>query len=300
MKKKVFIVLFVFLFHVFGFAQKYDNSSEEYFSFKMIWTSCHYVTPEKVYEWNIEGGYYEEFDRSTVRLDKNGYMYFKNKIFIPGLNYLSFDVEKGWEKFLHSDYPSETKNTIQYKSSSYKTEKGKNSVIEYSADNLGEFLCNTENRYTGGVTLYDDSIPWVEGVKGYGIGESITIVSKTPFASLRILNGFVDLERLDLYKKNSRVKTFKVVDLDNNIEYKFNLEDIVEIQRFYLSKETTSVKLIIEDVYKGDKWDDTCVTGILPSKNKEKLDNYENQTYTMFSTKQEILEDIDNAILRCK
>ena len=56
-----------------------------------------------------------------------------------------------------------------------------------------------------------------------------------------IVNGYVDLQRRDLYKKNSRVKTFTVKDKINYITYTFELEDCVEFQQFYLKKATNNI-----------------------------------------------------------
>lgn len=295
MKKSFSIVVLLILFQIGLTANTNDYSSDKYFSFSWYWTSTHYVTPEKVYECNVEEEYYQIFDRSSVRLDENGYFYFKNTIFIPGIFYTHFDLEKGWYKKFHSDSGSYVGSYLgtKYDASSYLTEKNKGSIIKYTPDNLGKFAFNSEDKYSD-IKLIDDAIPWVEGVKGYGIGEYITISTDKPFSSLAILNGYVDLEKLDLYKKNSRVKIFKAIDLDNDIVYEFNLEDIVEIQKFFLVQETCNLKLIIVDVYKGSLWDDTCVTGIVTGKaSQPKVENFQKQTYTMFKTEKEINKSID-------
>jgi hypothetical protein len=79
-----------------------------------------------------------------------------------------------------------------------------------------------------------------------------------------ILNGYVDMEKLDLYKKNSRVKVFTLEDLDNNINSKIKLADEVVFQNFKLQKPTKHIRLTIKEVYKGNKWEDTCVSSIIP------------------------------------
>ena len=80
----------------------------------------------------------------------------------------------------------------------------------------------------------------------------------------QIFHGYVARERLDLYKKNSRVKDIEIIDLDNNIKYSFTLLDEVRIQTIKMTQWTKNIKLIIQSVYKGDKWDDTCITSIIP------------------------------------
>ena len=55
--------------------------------------------------------------------------------------------------------------------------------------------------------------------------------------------------------------------MDNDIKYSFTLVDEVRIQTLELSEWTKKVKVIIKSVYKGDKWDkwdDTCITSIIP------------------------------------
>ena len=84
------------------------------------------------------------------------------------------------------------------------------------------------------------------------------------FNELDVLNGYVATERLDLYKKNSRVKDIEIIDSDNNIKYSFTLTDEVRFQNLKMSQGTKNVKLVIKSVYKGDKWDDTCITSIIP------------------------------------
>ena len=73
----------------------------------------------------------------------------------------------------------------------------------------------------------------------------------------------MNLNKFELYKKNSRVKKFTVEDLDNNIKYEIKLTDDVKFQNFRLKKPTANIRLTIKEVYKGDKWDDTCVSSII-------------------------------------
>ena len=77
--------------------------------------------------------------------------------------------------------------------SSVLTEKLNGKTVEYPPENLFDS---------------DPSTAWVEGVKGYGRGENVLILTNKIVSSFSIINGFAKSERL--YSRNSRVKEFSV------------------------------------------------------------------------------------------
>lgn len=178
-------------------------------------------------------------------------------------------------------------------------EKTKKGTVVYKAQNLAEYAYAPQDKYVVLEWNYDGK-PWVEGVDGYGIGEKIKLSTAQKFQAIDILNGYVDPKRPDLYKKNSRVKTFAVKDLDNDLDYIFHLEDVVEFQTFNFRKFTKNIELTILEVYEGDKWADTCVTGITPRSWLTVGPDYEDtdvsfeQSYTYKCDRDEVLEDIKN------
>ncbi|MBQ6630973.1 MAG: discoidin domain-containing protein [Romboutsia sp.] len=107
------------------------------------------------------------------------------------------------------------------------------------------------------------STAWIEGLSDDGIGQFIEFSSKNTFRvdKIDIINGFSKSE--DLYMKNNRVKkiTLEFSDgkkqvhelLDNNMDYQ--TIDVGGVN-------TNSVKVIIEEVYKGNKYSDTCISEI--------------------------------------
>lgn len=105
-------------------------------------------------------------------------------------------------------------------------------------------------------------IPWVEGAKGYGINETISVEFKNQIYGFSILNGYADIQNMKLFKENSRVKKLKVEDLTNKLEYTMTFEDKVYFNYLELSKPSKSIKLTILDVYKGTKYQDTCITSV--------------------------------------
>lgn len=129
--------------------------------------------------------------------------------------------------------------------------------------------------YTGDCDVWGfvkDNIPWVEGKEDYGIGEYLEfelnqdIYKNNSYNGwiIRILNGYVNPEKPHLYKENSRLKSATLI-VDGKKEIKIQFNDYVEITNVKISGEVKRIKLIIDDVYKGTKYEDTCITGISAS-----------------------------------
>ncbi len=119
---------------------------------------------------------------------------------------------------------------------------------------------------------------WVEGADDYGIGEYVTIEKRYDrmdgtegdcffFTDLCIVNGMAKDEAS--WEKNSRVKTLKMYFND---EYVCDLELLDTFKPQYISlkglrlsagnNENSVFKFEIADVYKGDMYSDTAITGI--------------------------------------
>ncbi|BDA77752.1 hypothetical protein LPTSP3_g06820 [Leptospira kobayashii] len=103
---------------------------------------------------------------------------------------------------------------------------------------------------------------WVEGVKGDGIGETLTINYKSPvlFQVLAIYNGFGDPR---LWHASNRIKKIKLT-ADENYEETFNLKDSLSLQKLELKKEISAkeIKLTILDIYKGTGSEDTAIAEV--------------------------------------
>ncbi|MCS7037965.1 MAG: Hint domain-containing protein [Saprospiraceae bacterium] len=108
---------------------------------------------------------------------------------------------------------------------------------------------------------------WVEGVAGYGIGESITFrfpKQSPPVTRVEIYNGYMKSEKT--WKDNSRVKQLKVY-VNDRPSFLLNLKDIHSKQIFSLdtlqgTDEDLYLKFEITDVYKGDKYEDVAIAEI--------------------------------------
>jgi len=107
----------------------------------------------------------------------------------------------------------------------------------------------------------DPMTAWIEGVKGFGLGEWFEVEGITVNV---IYNGYQSSPKNWL--SNSRVKRFKVF-VDNEPVCFLDLTDEMSFQRFELPHEVNwderhTFRFQIEEVYRGTKWDDVCISHI--------------------------------------
>jgi len=126
----------------------------------------------------------------------------------------------------------------------------------------------------------DKSTAWVEGVDGYGIGESLNFYTNRGhnlgevfmIDSIGIINGYA--KNIGVFNDNCRVKQLLFIaqiDNDRDKEYNkivkrtINLKDTSEIQYFKFDTpiRATNIELKILDVYKGLKFKDTAISEII-------------------------------------
>lgn len=108
---------------------------------------------------------------------------------------------------------------------------------------------------------YELTKPWVEGVDGYGIREWIEV---EPFGNTRkivFFNGYIDPNRPDLFYSNSRIK--EIVVTTKQGEQTFQIHDTPNPQILALPNIVDhKIRITITDVYKGNRFSDTCLAGI--------------------------------------
>ena len=102
---------------------------------------------------------------------------------------------------------------------------------------------------------------WAEGASGDGIGEWIKISTEDGLdnvENISLINGFS--KSSDLYYKNNRVKKASLEFSDGTtqvIEFK---DDVLEKQVIDIgNKQTSYIKITILEVYRGSKYQDTCI-----------------------------------------
>lgn len=109
----------------------------------------------------------------------------------------------------------------------------------------------------------DETTSWQEGVNGPGIGESLTMefTGIVPVKFITFKNGNWKNEKY--YQGNNRPRNV-TIQLDNNVS--FEVEFTEEKREFCveLSKpmETQRMTIVINDVFKGASYDDTCIAEI--------------------------------------
>lgn len=199
-----------------------------------------------------------------------------DKIVRPN-NKLSVNLNKSWFKWLDNRKIRDVKGYIRLIKYIYDNED-KDSLKQirpgsldtlYTNLNRGLDLSFTSTSFLKeGNIKYDtnslksiNSLPWVEGVNGPGIGEKIVIESDKPIKYLLVSNGYYDPKKLDLFKKNNRLKEVVIRYGDRVVNV--ILRDTFNIQEIpILDSGITKISLEIKDIYKGSMWDDTCITYI--------------------------------------
>lgn len=136
---------------------------------------------------------------------------------------------------------------------SYLTEK----THKYVVDNLSNCMVDT---------------PWVEAVEGEGIGEGFTILNERnrAYPYLLLMNGYISYKKPYLYKQNNRIKKLKITGIQSGKSKILDVLDTPHPQTIALSflPKAEDIHVEIADVYKGTKYDDTCLHFCVPYGNK--------------------------------
>ena len=155
-------------------------------------------------------------------------------------------------------------------------------------------LASASDRYCADNAVCENrEFAWAEGAEGVGIGEYI-VYTQTVFAQTLIESsgnrifredadgddGYIDYTQLCIvhgyakndktWQENGRVKTFMMYVNDEPYA-RLALEDTINPQYFTIPQgdirvangEEVTFKLVIEEVYPGTMYEDTCITGIV-------------------------------------
>lgn len=299
--KKYLFILFLFVFvNLFLWTQNYKqaeilptlNMDEFFYSYDysydvgkkddsfIVWNLNHgiKINKENIYKDNYNYScFYYESEKHIILYGSNFLFIFKPSYWgtIKTLRVESIsDYYNKIKKFNDKiDWHSSRESGLEYidlsnfdiknifGSSIYK-EKTKTDYISYSPDFLNLIV---ENCFTDSKFLLRN--PWVPGKEKNpsGIGEYLEIEFTKPKNNLVVLNGFVDLEKRYLYKANNRVKKAVVtsLDKDNPFEIEYEFEDYVHFSEINFPKAVNKVRFTIKEVYKGEKWDDTCIQAVI-------------------------------------
>lgn len=146
------------------------------------------------------------------------------------------------------------------------TPKGRIENADFTADSLFDGYTETA---------------WCEGVPGPGIGEYVEFNLTEKAWGFTVQNGFnrtffpdeyyrssdwknryrdPDKGLLDYYLLNNRPKVLDIVDNEGKVKYTVHLKDSRVKQVFPgVILRPGRYRLVVKDVYKGTKWDDTCI-----------------------------------------
>lgn len=233
------------------------------------------VFNNQLYFHNEDIGEITLIDSDNIKLENTGYYIVsgkdKSNILIPGEKVSSFfgydhynkkdSIEKHKNDFPNYWFGFERTDINEISDSSFLVETIGDKKIEYKAEYL-------KNRFTGDCSCHPfnfntKSTPWVEGVKGSGIGEKLVISFKEKSNFVVILNGYIDLYQRNLYKENGRLKEIKITSKDNDFVLFYSFSDYVHYATIELPVHVNNIIIELIDVYPGSKYNDTCISGIL-------------------------------------
>ena len=172
---------------------------------------------------------------------------FFNKYLFKGSPTENFSVSNVVKKVTASSFLSETNN---------------NHVFQYNGYNIEKYII--WNEFLHQINPY--CFPWVENAAGGGIGEWIELELDSPQNTMYVLNGFVDGTRPHLYKMNSRMQTALVEGTTvrrKKISQTVRFEDFVYFRTIVFAEPVERIRITIQSVYEGDKWQDTAISAIM-------------------------------------
>ena len=241
---------------------KYLNPLYPYVSF--IFSEA--VIPKEKYTYKSSNGTMS-FSKTALNISQNGETIDLKDFSITdsfGMEYIFKDGKKQGLLLKNSDF------VIYYRSNDktpffigYNPEKDKTLT---EPDNLSSssYLKETSVIYKAeNLKAMKLKEPWAEGVDGNGIGEYIQF-DKAGSEGVYLINGYVSMDRPDLYEKNSRIKELAVTGLTSGTTKDVYLLDSAKPQ--YISLEDfqdETIRITIKSVYEGTKYTDTCISGLV-------------------------------------
>jgi hypothetical protein len=159
----------------------------------------------------------------------------------------------------------------EIKASSVLREKTSDGEVVYDEKNLRQNFYDMDD---GRARFNFYKKAWAENVPGDGIGESLYIEFALEADHMLILNGYVNLFRRELYKANNRVKKARIVSEDPEFSIEYEFDDVVKFSEIEFPQKTKAVIFFIEEVYKGEKYSDTCMTAVLLRQSMEFQDSW--------------------------
>jgi hypothetical protein len=139
-------------------------------------------------------------------------------------------------------------------------------------------LSDSEGHYPAANLIDQTWRSWAEASKGNGVGEYFTLTHNGDgmyVAGFALKNGYGNL---DYYGKNNRVKSFRIF-IDGNYTETIAIKDSISFEQYVFKNPVVckSVRFVIDSVYPGTDYNDTCVSEVaLLTKTVSDRDFYEN------------------------
>ncbi len=292
---KYFYIFCIFLIHGFLFGQEFNGKywgeikNSQTLNGSMYYFETIYSFSENTYLLDIdcsgnfnafnipekyiteESGLRKYYERGTFSLkNEKGFSY----IYFANSNPFQVKQSFGYLKYKNNFLFVDGKKNIFQCFSNYFDNGNLQEVLKIKTSS---FLFEKNIKYDGTSykNIQNDLCPWVEGVKGDGVGEWIEITFKVwnltdKNICFLISNGYVDFSKPNLYFNNNRVKEIYVECAEKGIGFKALLEDtpqfqVVKIPKINITEnEILTFRFRIESVFKGLKYDDTCINLIVP------------------------------------
>ncbi len=206
----------------------------------------------------VERYIYEDPDEHIAGIDREGSGAFfgGSKRFKDAIIQDWDSYYQGWGEFRPGVWEDGIESIVAW---STLTETVKGEIVEYGVDRLRypfySFI-DAELCFNNAMLF------WAEGEPGSGIGGTIHVAFNRSSDHVMILNGAVDFARLNLYKDNNRAKRVLVRADDGSFAFEHVFEDVVAFHKIPFPSEARGVTITILEVYRGRRWDDTCITAI--------------------------------------
>ncbi|WP_022931117.1 NADase-type glycan-binding domain-containing protein [Treponema bryantii] len=200
----------------------------------------------------LNNSFPKEYTKDYIYNEKNDLITDNKILFLSGKtkingydNIILLTTTKGFDKESSCTESLISEKVQIYKDcSSYLKEKN----VDYPVTNLCELAIDS---------------PWVEAVQGDGKGEGFTLVNSwgVIYSYILLMNGYISYNKPYLYKQNNRIKKIKVTGLKSGKSQILDVLDTPHPQTVDISfiTEAEDVRVEIADVYKGTKYDDTCL-----------------------------------------
>lgn len=189
----------------------------------------------------------------------------ENEIFSKEENEDSQNIGNTHEYVNNNDSRNEIKQNSNTSNKNQINRTKNLNTINILNSECSSILHDSTNKNYGSTKVLDGdfSTVWSEGVSGYGNGEWIILDFDNIYTvkKIKIVNGLVN--KKNGYYNNNRPKSLTLQFSDGSSQ-KINLEDnntgyqVVNIN----AVETSYVKFVIDSVYYGTKYDDTCIADI--------------------------------------